>query len=275
MRVYEKVRAYIQEYGIKQITVAKRAGIPNNTFNAILNGKRTLYADDLRAICLALGVSPEVFIEVCSEEAEQPKKTERKLKMATEQTGTSAITINSAIENLKNRSKDLDTYAWIMERVNKTDVSGDAEFQRRFTRFYVLRRNAAQQKAYYDLLEACKKREDVRFSEVLRTLYEATGWVEASFSSKLLATINPDMPIWDSIVLSRLGLKPSTSDDNEKRLSRSESVYQSIVDWYQGFLPTREAQEAITAFDTAFPDYVHFSPTKKIDFLLWGSGMNQ
>lgn len=64
MRVYEKVRAYIIDNGLKQVSVAKKAGIPNVTFNAILNGKRTLYADDLRAICLALNVSPETFIEV-------------------------------------------------------------------------------------------------------------------------------------------------------------------------------------------------------------------
>lgn len=64
MMVYEKVRAYIIENGLKQVSVAKKAGIPNVTFNAILNGKRTLYADDLRAICLALNVSPEIFIEV-------------------------------------------------------------------------------------------------------------------------------------------------------------------------------------------------------------------
>lgn len=274
MRVYEKVRAYIQEYGIKQITVAKRAGIPNNTFNAILNGKRTLYADDLRAICLALEVSPEVFIEVCGEEAERPKKTERKMKMTTEQTDARDININAAIEKLKDRSADLEAYAWIMERVNKTDVSVDTEFQRRFTRFYVLRRNAAQQKAYYDLLEACKGKADVSFSEILRALYEATGWVEASFSSKLLATVKPDMPIWDSIVLSRLGLKPSTSDENEKRLARSESVYESIVNWYREFLPTPKAQEAVAAFDAVFPDHVSFTTTKKIDFLLWGSGMD-
>lgn len=218
MKVYEKVRAYIQEYGIKQIAVAKQAGIPNNTFNAILNGKRTLYADDLRAICLALEVSPEVFIEICSEGAEQPKKTERKMKMKTQQTDARNININFSIEKLKDRSADLEAYAWIMERFNKTDVSVDTEFQRRFTRFYVLRRNAAQKKAYYDLLEACKGKENVSFPEILRALYEATGWVEASFSSKLLATIKPDMPIWDSIVLSRLGLKSSTSDDKEKRL---------------------------------------------------------
>lgn len=64
MKVYEKVRAYLELNGVKQISVAKKAGIPNVTFNAILNGKRTLYADDLRSICLALNVAPETFIEV-------------------------------------------------------------------------------------------------------------------------------------------------------------------------------------------------------------------
>ncbi len=64
MSVYQKVRAYIDENGLKQVAVAEKAGIPKNTFNAILNGKRTLYADDLRAICLALNISPELFIEI-------------------------------------------------------------------------------------------------------------------------------------------------------------------------------------------------------------------
>lgn len=63
MHVYEKVKAYITEHGIKQTVIANKCGISPTTFNAILNGKRTMYADDLRAICYALDVSPEVFIE--------------------------------------------------------------------------------------------------------------------------------------------------------------------------------------------------------------------
>ena len=63
MRVYEKIRGYIDGNGLKQASVAKKAGIPASAFNAIMNGKRALCADDLRAICLALNVSPEVFIE--------------------------------------------------------------------------------------------------------------------------------------------------------------------------------------------------------------------
>lgn len=64
MRVYEKVREYIIANGYKQVVIAKKAGMSNATFNAIMNGKRTLYANDLSAICIALNVSPELFIEI-------------------------------------------------------------------------------------------------------------------------------------------------------------------------------------------------------------------
>ncbi len=63
MQVYEKVREYITGHGIKQNVLAKKCGISVSTFSAIMNGKRTMYADDLRKICFALNVSPELFIE--------------------------------------------------------------------------------------------------------------------------------------------------------------------------------------------------------------------
>lgn len=66
MKVYEKVRAYLDANGIKQKAVAQKSGISNTTFNAIMNGKRTMYAEDLKAICLALNVSPELFVETSS-----------------------------------------------------------------------------------------------------------------------------------------------------------------------------------------------------------------
>lgn len=66
MKVYEKVRDYIDKQGLKPISVAQKAGIPRATLTAILNGKKTLYADDLKAICVALDVRPEIFIEMKS-----------------------------------------------------------------------------------------------------------------------------------------------------------------------------------------------------------------
>lgn len=63
MRVYEKVRRYIEDNHLKQTSVAKKAGIRRGTFNAMINGKRTMYADDLRNICYALNVSADTFID--------------------------------------------------------------------------------------------------------------------------------------------------------------------------------------------------------------------
>lgn len=78
MKVYEKVRTYIDDKGYKQISIAQKAGIPKNTFNAMMNGKRTMYADDLCSICIALNVSPELFIEIenpCRTLQEKNKET--------------------------------------------------------------------------------------------------------------------------------------------------------------------------------------------------------
>lgn len=63
VEIYKKVQAYIKESGYKQVSVAQKAGIPNSTFYAMMTGRRTIYADDLRAICIALNVKPEKFVD--------------------------------------------------------------------------------------------------------------------------------------------------------------------------------------------------------------------
>lgn len=64
MQMHEKVKQYIDENYLKQTLIAHKAGIPKRTFNAMLNGKRTMYADDLRSICCALNVSADTFIDI-------------------------------------------------------------------------------------------------------------------------------------------------------------------------------------------------------------------
>jgi len=68
MLVYQKVRAYIEENNINQMDIVKQTGIPADSFNLIMAGNKKMYADELRAICLALNVSPETFISVESEQ---------------------------------------------------------------------------------------------------------------------------------------------------------------------------------------------------------------
>ena len=61
MKIYEAVRKYIEQQGLKQGFVAERAGITKPAMSMIMTGRRKMYAEDLKAICRALGVSPEEF----------------------------------------------------------------------------------------------------------------------------------------------------------------------------------------------------------------------
>lgn len=62
MPIYKLVKNYITNCGLKQKLVAMKANIPYSSFNAMMNGKRRIYADEFAAICKALEVTPDLFI---------------------------------------------------------------------------------------------------------------------------------------------------------------------------------------------------------------------
>jgi transcriptional regulator with XRE-family HTH domain len=64
MLVYQRLRKYIDENGIKQTHVAGRVNsVDVKALNAILNGNRKLSADEFEDICInGLRISPEYFL---------------------------------------------------------------------------------------------------------------------------------------------------------------------------------------------------------------------
>lgn len=62
MHVYERVKSYVKQSGINQLELSRITNIPISSLNAMLNGKRKMYVDDLRTICFALNTLPEEFV---------------------------------------------------------------------------------------------------------------------------------------------------------------------------------------------------------------------
>ena len=182
------------------------------------------------------------------------------------------MSLDNILENLERRRSGLQAYSLLLKACRSTDVSHDPVFQRKYAYFFRVRRNSEWREIYFRLFEACKSCEDVTFESILRRLYENTGRIEASFSSKMLALLYPEMPIWDSIVLKKLGCKAPIDKDRESRIQKTVRLYEKIVNWYRRFDQTPAAEQFVQSFDQAFPEYRNFSRTKKIDFLLWGSG---
>ncbi len=182
------------------------------------------------------------------------------------------INAKSTLEKVLAESLGLPEYEYIMKNVHKTDVSRDENFQRKFNHFYKVRRNEKWRKKYYEIFEKNKARKDeVTFENILCNIYVFTDTTEASFASKMLATLNPDKPIWDSRVLDFLGFKPIGKGDSDRQDSMIE-IYRKMEDWYRKYLHTAEAEENIRVFDEMLPEYAWISDTKKIDYIIWGTG---
>ncbi len=108
------------------------------------------------------------------------------------------------------RGLGLDRYTDIMR-----GDPASPDFQRAFNGYYRIRRNEKWRQHYYDLF-AKAKTEHYSFEQIITELYRITGNVEASFSSKMLATIDASKPIGNQYVLQNLGLELMGKTQEEK-----------------------------------------------------------
>ena len=175
--------------------------------------------------------------------------------------------VNKIFQNRLASSMGLDKYQYIMKKVREINVSSDAEFQKTFNGFYIVRRNETWRKTYYGFFEQAKS-ETPTFTEIIKYMYETTGNIVPSFSSKMLATLCPEKPIWDRYVIQNLNMKLSGKTSQEK-LENVIALYADIEKWYADFLKTDKAKECIRVFDQTLPDYSGISDIKKIDSILW------
>ena len=161
----------------------------------------------------------------------------------------------------------LDKYQYIMGQVNNTNVATNTDFQRTFNGFYIVRRNEHWRNCYYEYFESVKNGNPT-FESIITYLCEHTGNIEPSFSSKMLATIFPEKPIWDRYVVQNLNMQ-LTGTTKEEKLKNAIILYANMEKWYIDFLNSEKGKECIKEFDSILPDYKEISNIKKIDSVLW------
>lgn len=103
---------------------------------------------------------------------------------------------------------------------------------------------------------------------LLHIFYECTGNIEPPFSSKMLATILPEKPIWNRCVVQNLNMQLMGATKEEK-LKNAVILYADMEKWYADFLESEKGKECIREFDRLLTDYKGISSIKKIDSILW------
>jgi hypothetical protein len=166
----------------------------------------------------------------------------------------------------------LSRYDQLQTLLGPTDVSADPDYQRIFNGYYRMQRRRQDWYGhYFSLLEREKANCSLSFREVLNETYDATRRVEPSFSSKLVATIRPEMPIYDKYVRENLLLKPPGRNKTAQvRVAELVALYSDLESKVSALVQNPVYIEKVRPeFDKAFRSYVHFTDVKKLDLLLW------
>lgn len=157
------------------------------------------------------------------------------------------------LDNL--RPSKLDAYQLTQDRLHKVDVSEDVLYQKTYTGFYVLRLPTTESyKGHFSILEENKSDKSITIRNILCKLQSATGRIEASFSSKIVATINPNVAPLDSIVLGHLGLSLPKHNDSD-RLEKCIAIHTSLIEKMNTMVKDERFMHLKHAFSERYPKY--------------------
>lgn len=169
-------------------------------------------------------------------------------------------------KTLVKMEKLLRKYCWIQEQVKRCDITRNVEFQKMYNGFYKVRRNAEWRRHYYELMEMAKNRL-LGFGEVLRELKSLTGRLEASFASKLIATLDPSTPVIDKFVLGKFSLKLPYSYKKDRE-SEINLIYSQLSQKYEELMIQPISNIIREKFDRVYP-WAKVTDLKKVDLVLW------
>ncbi len=204
-----------------------------------------------------------------------------------------ALTEEKIRESLKSRVDGIKTYEKLMKRIDKIKEGKDEideDFKKDYRNFYKMNIAKSLKEEFYNkyfgYMKEQIKNDSLEFGIILKEFYkDFPNRVEASFSSKLLATINPDKPVWDKNVLNNLRdlgysdiikIPKSRNDDKNKQIDETIDMYNKLEHILNTeYLETDEGKRYIEIFNDTLEKYgidvSYIKTIKKIDLILWST----
>ena len=180
-----------------------------------------------------------------------------------------SIDIAVISQTLPQIQSGIDKYIKVINHLHLCDVSKSMDYQKLYNGYYRMRqRKQDYYQIYFEYLEA-NKNKDINFVDVLTYINTATGRFEPSFASKLLATIDTDSPVWDSVVLKNLSIIPPRSCQKD-RMYATVKTYMTLLEWYGNYFKTQNAVDVLNLFNSIYPQFAQsVTAVKKVEFALW------
>ena len=163
------------------------------------------------------------------------------------------IDVTEAKEALLTIHRRVEQYAWLLHALETRDISEDRHFRRAWLNHFKLRDKDREFCRYcFRWLEEHKGRR-VSFEQALLDLYHRFGILDPASASKLAATIDPALPVWDPQILGSLGIRPWALEKSGRRIEKTLEAYDKLEGWYTRYLNSRDGRMAVQVFDEIYP----------------------
>src|SRR5262245_57833385 len=141
------------------------------------------------------------------------------------------------------------------------------EYQRKFKGYYKVRQKSQQfYRKFFAILRAgAAKEHRLTLEQLLFEFYRITGTWQLSFCSKLLATLDDRVVIYDRNLAQYFGVKRGSGCDG------ALNSYRELCFRLAAFIKQPGWSKIRSEFDAKFPASVHLSDTRKADLVIWAS----
>lgn len=183
--------------------------------------------------------------------------------------------INAIVTSLnagttKIQCSHLERYDYLRTNLSLVNVATHQEFQSTYAGLFQLRfmQRPDNFAAYFTLMETAKAQPTGHsFQGLLQQYYNQTNRWEVSFVSKLIAIIDPNRSVWDSLVSKRLRLTLPTI----KTAQTCSAAYAQLEQRMSRILHDPHFPSVTAAFDNRFPRR-NYHPMRVLDATIWGLG---
>jgi hypothetical protein len=176
----------------------------------------------------------------------------------------------------------IDVYLFLRDRFEAVcDCRGDRVFQFLFRSFYRLDNAGLSddfKTAYFSLLQMNREAENVDLAAICRELSHhetkrGNQSLQFSFATKLAATINVNLPIYDSLVADVFEFNPPCGiKEFDKRLDRFMSFYGMLQQIVNSLVNQADLNDPSTVLATKIGNWSKVPKIKQVDFILWAAG---
>lgn len=130
-------------------------------------------------------------------------------------------------------------------------------------------------KTYFSSFSKLNIKNEDNINEIIKktllSLFPMRGNLEYSYASKMIHTVNPKYPIYDSYVKKTLRMKDITGKNNDKKIKNIIENYIQISDLFDDIIKHNYLEKTINKFKK-MRNISKLNIVKILDFLFWSAG---